>query len=298
MVIEKFDKYNEYTDVISSLSALAEKKEYFFRGYNKSSEMLPKLIRKNDYMEYEGYCLKEFEKRGCSYYNANSPMDFLSYAQHFGLPTRLLDYTENPFVALAFALHSDKRGCKGEEAEYYYINVSRKNEHIIIEDLPNEKSWNDIGNTSFAKSVVGSFNFLNKVYKENFNDNLILINHDNPSNEEIRALNEKIRNRALLFVTPNASNQRIVMQQGLFMIPSYLEKDKLLELIEEKTDKIMIHKGLRYGLLDYLDTIGINTFKLMPDLSNVCGAIEWNMEKNRKKHDEEYPLVDITSFNI
>ena len=37
---------------------------------------------------------------------------------------------------------------------------------------------------------------------------------------------------------------------------------------------IKIHKDLRGALLDYLDTIGLNTFRLMPDLQSVCHAVK------------------------
>lgn len=36
----------------------------------------------------------------------------------------------------------------------------------------------------------------------------------------------------------------------------------------------MIHKNLRNELIKYLDILGYNTFRLMPDLSSICEAVK------------------------
>lgn len=67
------------------------------------------------------------------------------------------------------------------------------------------------------------------------------------------------------------------MQQGLFMFPYNLDKETHLEIIENNTCLIKIHKNTRRDLLKYLNTLGINSFRLMPDLQSICYAIKRNV---------------------
>ena len=85
---------------------------------------------------------------------------------------------------------------------------------------------------------------------------------------------EKFNKGAILFVDPNLANHRIIMQQGLFMFPYTLDKEEHLKILEEHSDCLMIHKAHRDDLLSYLNTLGNNTFRLMPDLNSICGAIK------------------------
>lgn len=123
--------------VIDVLTSLAQNGGNVFRGYNKQDELLPSLIReKTNYTDVEVELLKEFERYGSHYFHATTPIDFMSYAQHFGLPTRLLDFTYNPFVALSFALHGQKSngGYKEPDDKLYYRlrNIARNDILIIV----------------------------------------------------------------------------------------------------------------------------------------------------------------------
>ena len=65
------------------------------------------------------------------------------------------------------------------------------------------------------------------------------------------------------------------------MFPYSLHKEEHFEIISDNSMVIKIHKSLREPLLRYLDTLGLNAFRLMPDLSSVCAAVERKVKDNR-----------------
>lgn len=86
---------------------------YVYRGENNTNyELKPKLGRfdydeiGHEWSDMEATLLSDF-KRKCVPYLITRPkteMQWLTLAQHHGLATRLLDWSENPLVALYFAL--------------------------------------------------------------------------------------------------------------------------------------------------------------------------------------------------
>lgn len=96
---------------IRQLPKLSEKMSgnYFYRGQpDESYKLLPSVLRdRNAAHEHEIYshimteCAGEFE-------NGMPHVEVLTKMQHYGVPTRLLDITENPLVALYFACSGDK----------------------------------------------------------------------------------------------------------------------------------------------------------------------------------------------
>ena len=280
--------------VIERLNELAKKGGYVFRGYGKQDEMIPRIIRNTDYTNLEGKLLKDFEKFGSSYFHAATPIDFMSYAQHFGLPTRLLDFTYNPFIALSFALYSRKTNAKysnEEDQDYYYIRYAAIQENIVLQTLPvfeGAPMEQQSQRNSLAAQSLQAIQIINAVYGSN------LFNYSTESFfsamevfdgiDERNKAERKIKDRKILFVDPNQSNQRIIMQQGLFMFPYTLRKDEHNHIVQNNSCYMMIHKDLKDDLLRYLDVLGYNTFRLMPDLSSICKAIEHRNIDERSKN--------------
>ena len=279
--------YNDKDELINTLVKLAKFRTFVFRGYNKQDQLLPNIIREKDYSQLEEKLLNEFEKYGSHYFMANTTIDFLSYAQHYGLPTRLIDFTYNPFIALSFALFTPKSNAnykEHEDKEYYYIRFCNLYDNVHLKSLPKHTyfTFGTFELDSISKKSINEIkmfsNCLNDSTYNFYNDYTVGlfecdINPDKEFNIYKEKVSRKIQDKKLCFIDPNQSNQRIIMQQGLFMLPYTLSKEEHLKLIYKNTKVLKIHKSLRDDLLLYLNTLGFNTFRLMPDLSSICNAI-------------------------
>jgi len=83
-----------------------------FRGQSEKKSLVPSIARNNskvDTTEIEKKMLDELIRRTKTMINAAQfdEWDWLIYAQHFGMKTRLLDWTSNPLTALWFACSNE-----------------------------------------------------------------------------------------------------------------------------------------------------------------------------------------------
>ena len=291
----------EKSTLITRLTELAESGKYVFRGYSKQDQLQPNIIRKN-LVEKERDLLFEFERSANQYLNTSNPVDFMSYAQHYGLPTRLLDFTYNPFIALFFSLFTPKSTnySTKEDASYYYIRYCNIENSIIIRHVPIFNRGDLLEINSMANRCMELIETVDMMFNEehifessehlskdiaieqffgNIASKTLVIDSDKYVSDNV----SKINKNSLFFVDPNQSNQRLVMQQGLFLFPYTLETKRHMELLDNNTGLIKISKDIREELQIYLDTIGINSYRLMPDLSSVCEAVVRKVKDARAK---------------
>lgn len=98
-----------------------EKSDLLFRGQKSQYRLEPSILR------FKGKAIRELEALVLTEFKRVSPpfietepkddFDWIVLAQHFGLPTRLLDWTYNPLSALWFAVSNFKNIKSGSESD-------------------------------------------------------------------------------------------------------------------------------------------------------------------------------------
>ena len=221
---------------------------YVYRGmYNKNYDLKTSLMRLGGaYEQLEPHLLRNFRKY--AHNNAspgNSIWNWLAVAQHHGLPTRLLDWTYSPYVALHFATANLTN--QESDAVIWCVNYIKSN-HYLPKLL--KRAIMDEGSNVFTPEVLepvcASLKELASFQDEDF----------------------------VLFLEPPSLDGRIVHQFALFAMMSRA-KAILSTWLQNHPDlyfRIVIPAGLKWEIRDKLDQANITERVLFPGLA---GLSQW-----------------------
>lgn len=126
--VKRIESLAEYIEFLKVAGGLTESTDLWFRGQKDATwGLIPSVFRNNKLKENEVTLLARFRQKAASH-GARYAFDdwgWLVFAQHHGIPTRLLDWSESPLVALYFATASD--GDAATDGRVFVLNPQALN---------------------------------------------------------------------------------------------------------------------------------------------------------------------------
>ena len=277
--------YNAETVILKIVSSISElnsaissyqKKDatLFFRGHSDANYMLlPSLFRKASWKSNERSMYNEILINcPADFENCHTHLEKLVKMQHYDLPTRLLDITTNPLVALYFAC-----------AENYY-----KNGEIVLISKSKDQIKYPQSDTASILASLAAFDSDSKqqfyrlatdwkISDEEFNRSVSNLLHE--IRLEKPAFKAGIHKEDLLsniIIWAIKSNPRIVKQDGAFILCGLGDCLTKLEKFRLKRGnrKVVIIVENKQKILKQLSTFSINEATLFPEIDKVADHIK------------------------
>jgi hypothetical protein len=243
-----------------------------FRGHDEASyPLLTSLDRhaNSRKRQSEDFLLREFRRGMHQHWKTDelpkTDLETLALMQHFGVPTRLLDITRNPYIALYFAVRDVSKEEDAAVWAFYIHNIEWTSTKRVKSKEP---------------ELMKQINRFRDPYSEFLDQELFakwfMSNESSILGENLSPMKHQ---EIILRFDPFKTNPRIAAQEGLFLAsgsPTRTFEETLLDIVNEiefdkgnpdardpSLIKIIIPGDLRHPLMRKLEEKGITAAHLL-----------------------------------
>ena len=261
------------------------KSNFYYRGIAKKDFKLASGIYRsningvNGLREDEDFYFNKIQIECPIIFKNLSTIEKLTYMQHYNCPTRLLDITSNPLVALYFACNT----YPDQDGAVYMFSFS--NDEILLPKDPKIKVLANLAELTENERTSLAY----QSYLSSDNNKFRQSSNSKYSSEILEKFfqllnrNEHLYERNLIpfdllapqVFQPYKDNPRLIKQDGAFIISGldFNEEDSHQKILNFVTDKIIIPSNQKDLILSQLNRLGINESTLFPEIEHISNHL-------------------------
>lgn len=248
MIIQTIETMDELLNFVFGLSQKHGLRLWYRGEEDATKSLIPSIHRSQKRLDVERYITNDFYIKAMQIlYNPPEKHNYaawVSMMQHYGLPTRLLDWSRSPLIASFFATETYKESPDTDACVW-----------VLVPDRLNEMEG--FGHCVYPVDADTTQEMLLPAFKHN---------HHNPE------LVDKI-----LACSSTDNNLRMYSQQSNFTVHNSLRK--LEDICDEETlYKMIIPRDKKRYFIKSIRALGISEGSIYPDLEHIAKDLKHTYE--------------------